>query len=244
MIPAWLLWSSVGMLAREVLPESMFPTFGKKAPPSTPRPRGRLAAPPQVAGTRVATVDPAIPALAESEYAEYVPMDPALPMDAHIDLETERGVLAALEWEDDRQLDGFAQSLSHEGDPYGYGHYPIAASYLRYRAKIIREARQALAQMEAQQATRERIEKGIERPSPTITAPLRDVQGTTAPAMQAPPPSLQVVPAVRVKIKKSAKGASSSPTADTLSPGPPSNGATVAARPRAPNSLPAGEGAE
>jgi hypothetical protein len=241
MIPAWLLWSSVGMLAREVLPESMFPTFGKKAPPSTPRPRGRLAAPPQVAGTRVAAVDPAIPALAESEYAEYVPMDPALPMDAHIDLETERGVLAALEWEDDRQLDGFAQSLSHEGDPYGYGHYPIAASYLRYRAKIIREARQALAQMEAQQATRERIEKGIERPSPTIAAPLRDVQGTTAPAMQAPPPSLQVVPAVRVKIKKSPAGRLNGARAPEAAAPPSSNGAS---RPRAPEAtpqVPAGE---
>jgi hypothetical protein len=215
MIPAWILWSSVGMLAREVLPDSMFPKFAAKTPPPAQvRAGARVQG---QAGGRAAPRGPAVgsmPARAGEEWdarsvetsrapdsppEEYVPMDPSLPMDPWIDSETEQGVLAALEWEDDRQLDGFAQSISHEGDPFGYGYYPIAAGYLRYRAKIIREARESLARFEAEQAQKERIARGI------ATAPKTDTVGTAAPATQAPPPSLQAVPAVRVKIKKGSK---------------------------------------
>src|ERR1700691_2807280 len=147
MIPAWILWSSVGMLAREVLPDSMFPKFAAKTPPPA-QVRAGARVQGQAVTRAVPRVSAAPPPPVEAEPVEepgYVPMDPSLPMDPWIDPETEQGVLAALEWEDDRQLDGFAQSISHEGDPLGYGYYPQAAGYLRYRAKIIREARQALA---------------------------------------------------------------------------------------------------
>ena len=136
------------------------------------------------------------------EEVGYVPMDPSLPMDPWIDPETEQGVLAALEWEDDRQLDGFAQSISHEGDPFGYGYYPIAAGYLRYRAKMIREARQALATLEAEQAQKERIARGVVGANSARPHTAGDIVGTLAPTAQAPPPSLQAVPAVRVKVKR------------------------------------------
>src|SRR5580693_6511316 len=158
MIPAWIFWSSVGMLAREVLPDSMFPKLGK--PSAAPSPRVRVAAGPRAVPREAALPIPPVQAEPVEE-AGYVPMDPSLPMDPWIDPETEQGVLAALEWEDDRQLDGFAQSISHEGDPFGYGYYPIAAGYLRYRAKIIREARESLARFEAEQAQKERIARGV-----------------------------------------------------------------------------------
>jgi hypothetical protein len=208
MIPAWLLWSSVGMLAREVLPDSMFPKLGNKAPSPAPRSRqdGRPLAPPQVAGPRAAPPVPVVPAPPVAVEAApdvgYQPMDPSLPMDEWIDPGTEQGVLAALEWEDDRQLDGFAQSISHEGDPFGYGYYPIAAGYLRYRAKMIREARQALATLEAEQAQKERIARGVVGANSARPHTAGDIVGTLAPTAQAPPPSLQAVPAVRVKVKR------------------------------------------
>jgi hypothetical protein len=220
MIPAWILWSSVGMLAREVLPDSMFPKLGKSSPAQPPARVGARVG--QQAVTRAAPRQAALPVPpVEAEPVEepgYVPLDPSLPMDPWIDPATEQGVLAALEWEDDRQLDGFAQSISHEGDPFGYGYYPAAAAMLRYRARIIREARESLARFEAEQAQKERIARGI------ATAPKTDTVGTAAPTTQAPPPSLQAVPAVRVKIRKGSKslesnGATSVPnTTPTESP--------------------------
>ena len=248
MIPAWILWSSVGMLAREVLPDSMFPKLGTKTPPSAPRtPGARVQG---QAGGRAAPRQAALPVppvQAEPvEEAGYVPMDPSLPMDPWIDPETEQGVLAALEWEDDRQLDGFAQSISHEGDPFGYGYYPIAAGYLRYRAKIIREARESLARFEAEQAQKERLHRGISartgaQGSATEDAspPRIDTVGTAAPTTQAPPPSLQAVPAVRVKIKR---GKALSPSASPQG----TNGAalTSAANPTPTEPPPSLEGAE
>jgi hypothetical protein len=251
MIPAWILWSSVGMLAREVLPDSMFPKLGTKTPPSAPRtPGARVQG---QAGGRAAPRQAALPVppvQAEPvEEAGYVPMDPSLPMDPWIDPETEQGVLVALEWEDDRQLDGFAQSISHEGDPFGYGYYPIAAGYLRYRAKIIREARESLARFEAEQAQKERIARGVVGAHPArphtagasvqTSLPAGDTVGTAAPTTQAPPPSLQAVPAVRVKIKR---GKTLSPSASPQG----TNGAalTSAANPTPTEPPPSLEGAE
>jgi hypothetical protein len=218
MIPAWILWSSVGMLAREVLPDSMFPKLGKSSPAQPPARVGARVG--QQAGPRAVPREAAPPAVGqmapagaqEVEPLGYEPMDPSLPMDPWIDPETEQGVLAALEWEDDRQLDGFAQSISHEGDPFGYGYYPQAASYLRYRAKILREARESLARVEAEQAQKERIARGI------ATAPKTDTVGTAAPTTQAPPPSLQAVPAVRVKIKRGSKSLESNGAALVSAP--------------------------
>src|ERR1700678_2356053 len=202
MIPAWILWSSVGMLAREVLPDSMFPKLA-----AAPSKHARAGAPVRVAaGPRAAPPVPVVPvppvAVEATPDVGYQPMDPSLPMDPWIDPETEQGVLAALEWEDDRQLDGFAQSISHEGDPFGYGYYPIAAGYLRYRAKMIREARQALATLEAEQAQKERIARGVVGANSARPHTAGDIVGTLAPTAQAPPPSLQAVPAVRVKVKR------------------------------------------
>jgi hypothetical protein len=232
MIPAWLLWSTVGAVVTKMLPDDMFPKFGNGQPPARPgapvrRVQGQAGPRP---ASRVPVVPPPPVQATSEEEQGYLPMDPSVPMDPWIDPETEQGVLAALSWEDDRQLDGFAQSISHEGDPYGFGYYPQAAAYLRYRAKIIREARESLARFEAEQAAKERISKGI---GPAVGGPAVggsaappqgppnkvDTIGTGAPTMQAPPPSLQAVPAVRVKIRK---GKSSlSPTSD-------SNGATQA----------------
>jgi hypothetical protein len=231
MIPAWILWSSVGMLAREVLPDSMFPKLGKSSPAQPPARAGaRVQGQAGVRAVPRQAALPVPPVEAEPvEEAGYVPLDPSLPMDPWIDPATEQGVLAALEWEDDRQLDGFAQSISHEGDPFGYGYYPAAAAMLRYRARIIREARESLARFEAEQAQKERIARGVvganpARPSAHTGLPAGDTVGTAAPTTQAPPPSLQAVPAVRVKIRKGSKslesnGATSVPnTTPTESP--------------------------
>jgi hypothetical protein len=234
MIPPWILWSTVGAVASKLLPDEMFPSLGKK--PAAPALRARA-----VAGTRAAPREAALPVPpVQAEPAlepGYVPMDPSLPMDPWIDPDTEQGVLAALEWEDDRQLDGFAQSISHEGDPFGYGYYPQAASYLRYRAKIIREARQALATLEAEQAQKERIARGVVGASPArphtagasahTGLPAGDTVGTAAPTAQAPPPSLEAVPAVRVKIKKSPAGRSPGARGGEGAQEASSNGATL-----------------
>jgi hypothetical protein len=276
-----MLWLSAGMAAREVLPDSLFPKFGNaSAPRGRPLAPPQVAGPPRqmTAGTRVQVRAPAegysgafgaqkgmaaegypgafgAQEVSGLEVGEYVPQDPALPMDPDIDPEVETAVLKALEWEDDRQLDGFAQSISHPGNPFGYGYYPIAASYLRYRAKIIREAREALAKFEAEQAVRQRVSQGVPQvpaqeasPSPTVGSSAEATPGTTAPAAQAPPPSSVAVPGVRVKLRRPGKLPAGGPagargarevslTAETEPPPPnqeengAANGSAISARP-------------
>jgi hypothetical protein len=241
MFPAWLLWVTAGMAAREVLPDSLFPKFGSRAlpqgaPSRDPRfapsgPRALLVQGPQAAGRDPGFGNAGAPASTEWDNGfsarpsapdslpagEYVPMDPELPMDPHIDPATEAAVLRALEWEDDKQLDGFAQSISHAGDPFGFGVFPVAASYLRYRARVIRDARVAMERFQAEQLAKSRIERGVTAPGSSgaqesvsgeavarPSLPSSDAVGTAAPAVQAPPPSAEAVPGVRVRLRPSA----------------------------------------
>lgn len=169
MLPAWLVWSTVGYLAKDFLP---IPGFGGKPPPPPP------PAPPQQPFVGF------VPNAIQHEPPQLVlraPIDPALPMDPGIDEETERAVLKALQDENVKDILGFAQSISHQGDPYGFGYYPQAASMLRYHARLVQQAKAAMGIAETQS-----------RETPKTPAPIPPPPSET-PTEPAPPDSEEPV---------------------------------------------------
>ena len=192
MLPAWLVWSTVGYLAKDFLP---IPGLAKPPPaPASPPPQQPFVG--------------FVPNAIQHEPPQLVlraPIDPALPMDPGIDEETERAVLKALQDENVKDILGFAQSISHQGDPYGFGYYPQAASMLRYHARLVQQAKTAMGIAETQaketQAKETQNRETPKTPAPTPTPP----PPSETPTEPAPPDSEEPVEETTKTAKARAK---------------------------------------
>ena len=185
MLPAWLVWSTVGYLAKDFLP---IPGLAKPPPaPASPPPQQPFVG--------------FVPNAIQHEPPQLVlraPIDPALPMDPGIDEETERAVLKALQDENVKDILGFAQSISHQGDPQ-------AASMLRYHARLVQQAKTAMGIAETQaketQAKETQNRETPKTPAPTPTPP----PPSETPTEPAPPDSEEPVEETTKTAKARAK---------------------------------------
>jgi hypothetical protein len=134
-----LAWATAGYLVRDFLGR------GQPGPPVEGAPPQLPPGPPGQAGARVGAQAQQAP----QAPARRPPLNPSLPLDADIDEETERCVLAALEDTDEQNVLAFAGSLATP--EYGT-YYPIAAGVLRYHGAALTQARLQAQTRAAQQA--------------------------------------------------------------------------------------------